>query len=177
MSANASTSAPALPRQELLKKLLMMTTSTNDGEALTALRKANNILTEAGWDWNRLVDGKITVVEDPFRNLGTPPSHGSSTMNGGGASSSPPRRPTAPPPPPRQGTSANPISSTPNRFPQSCHCCGIEVVTGAGYIFKVDPADLKWACICTSCNTTAVVYRNAAAPRRAKGKRNVSDLA
>src|SRR5882672_7473149 len=63
-----------LPKQELLIKLLRMTTSDNDGEALTALRKANAFLNAAGWDWERLIHGKIRIIEDPFKNLGTPPN-------------------------------------------------------------------------------------------------------
>lgn len=181
MSASASNPSSELPRQELLKKLLMMTTSDNDGEALTALRKANSVLTAAGWDWNKLIDGRITVVEDPFKNLGVPPGR-NGVGAGNAAPSTPgftprPSTPTPPPPPPRQGTPANPISSTPNRFPQACHCCGIEVITGTGYIFKVRPTDQKWSCVCTTCNTSALVFNSAAAPKRAKGKRNVSDLA
>jgi hypothetical protein len=35
----------------LFVKLMMMTTSSNDGEALTALRKANAILAEANVNW------------------------------------------------------------------------------------------------------------------------------
>ena len=61
-----------LPKHELLLKLLKMTTSSNDAEALVALRKANQLLASAGWDWDRLLAGKITVVGDPFGNLQRP---------------------------------------------------------------------------------------------------------
>lgn len=61
-----------LPKHELLLKLLKMTASTNDGEALVALRKANQLLASAGWDWDRLLAGKITVVGDPFGGLQRP---------------------------------------------------------------------------------------------------------
>lgn len=56
----------------LLVKLLKMTTSSNDGEALVAVRKANQLLAEAGWDWDRVMAGKITVVGDPFAGLARP---------------------------------------------------------------------------------------------------------
>jgi len=52
-----------LPKQELLIKLLKMSTSPNDGEALIAVRKANELLKSAGWDWEKLVNGKIKVVQ------------------------------------------------------------------------------------------------------------------
>lgn len=61
-----------IPKQELLVKLLMMTTSSNDGEALTAIRKANELLKTQGWDWVKLIAGKITIVEDPFKDLAMP---------------------------------------------------------------------------------------------------------
>lgn len=56
----------------LLVKLLKMTMSSNDGEALVAVRKANKLLAEAGWDWDRVMAGKITVVGDPFAGLARP---------------------------------------------------------------------------------------------------------
>lgn len=38
-----------------LIKLMMMTTSTVDGEALTAIRKANALLKTNGSDWNKFI--------------------------------------------------------------------------------------------------------------------------
>lgn len=61
-----------IPKQELLTKLLMLTTSNNDAEALQAVRKANALLKASGWDWQQLINGKITIVEDPFKGLATP---------------------------------------------------------------------------------------------------------
>lgn len=61
-----------LPKHELLLKLLKMTTSSNDAEALVAVRKANQLLATAGWTWDKLLAGKITVVGDPFGNLQRP---------------------------------------------------------------------------------------------------------
>lgn len=66
--------AEELPRQELLIKLLGMTGSSSDGEALVAIRKANALLQTAGWTWERLIHGKIRVIADPFVNLKTPES-------------------------------------------------------------------------------------------------------
>ena len=61
-----------LPKQVLLIKLMGMTTSSNDAEALVALRKANELLKSAGWDWQKLIEGKIKVIEDPFSKIATP---------------------------------------------------------------------------------------------------------
>jgi len=64
-----------VPKQDLLTKLLKMTSSSNDGEALTAIRKANDLLKSAGWDWDKLMAGKIKVAADPFANLQQPQHH------------------------------------------------------------------------------------------------------
>ncbi len=61
-----------VPKHELLLKLLKMTASNNDAEALVAIRKANALLASAAWDWDKLLSGKITVVGDPFGNLQRP---------------------------------------------------------------------------------------------------------
>ena len=66
------TASPELPKHELLLKLLKMTASDNDAEALTAMRKANALLASADWTWDKLLAGKITVVGDPFGNLQRP---------------------------------------------------------------------------------------------------------
>ena len=66
------TTSTDLPKHELLLKLLKMTGSDNDAEALTAVRKANQLLLSADWTWDRLLEGKITVVGDPFGGLQKP---------------------------------------------------------------------------------------------------------
>lgn len=53
----------------LLIKLMMLTTSDNDGEALTALRKANKILAAAKVNWAELLGDR--KVDNSFR---VPPS-------------------------------------------------------------------------------------------------------
>jgi hypothetical protein len=57
-----------LPKQELLIKLMNMTSSSNDGEALSAVRKANELLLANKWSWEKLVHSKIKVIADPFVN-------------------------------------------------------------------------------------------------------------
>lgn len=61
-----------LPKEELLRKILNMTTSDNDGQALVAIRKANKLLFDAGWSWDKLLAGKIKIVESPFKNIPNP---------------------------------------------------------------------------------------------------------
>lgn len=50
----------------LLLKLLGMTGSDNDAEALGFIRKANEHLARMGWTWDTLLRGKVTVLADPF---------------------------------------------------------------------------------------------------------------
>lgn len=56
----------------LLTKLLNMTTSDNDGVALVAIRKANAQLGKLGWTWEKLLSGKVTIIEDPFKGVDIP---------------------------------------------------------------------------------------------------------
>lgn len=80
---------------ETLIKVLLMTTSSTDGEALAAIRRANSMLKNASVDWRSLLEGKVTVVEDPFENIAAPKNYATA------APVNKPSRP-APPPPPRQ---------------------------------------------------------------------------
>lgn len=61
-----------LPNLGLLIKLMKMTTSSNDGEVLVAIRKANEQLAKFGGDWEALLSGKVTVIGDPFAGLDIP---------------------------------------------------------------------------------------------------------
>lgn len=173
-----------LPKQELLLKLLKMTTSSNDGEALAAVRKANTLLTSAGWDWDKLIEGKIKVVADPFKSVETPVNR----TNGRAAPPPPPppaapRQPAyqarpAPPPPPRQPTPPPPPpppfnghSTRDNIYAGWCYCCGIPVDNKAGWI--IDPstknrnARSKWQILCNGCNNDKYAsFGTTAAPRR-----------
>jgi hypothetical protein len=171
-----------LPKQELLIKLLRMTESDNDAESLTALRKVNAFMKSAGWDWERLINSKIRIVEDPFKNLGQPQSGPSK-----GPIPTQAPRPAAAAPQPAQPTTkkAWPLGIQPNRFSGWCYCCGLEVLANAGVIFRPNqfhslaPAD--WRVACTLCNTTAIVTAYAANRRRTSSKRGgskpfVSDL-
>jgi len=173
-----------VPKQELLLKLLKMTTSDNDGEALTALRKANALLRSAGWDWDKLIHAKIRIAADPFAGLGHPPS-GSGRA---GTMGVPTQRPAPPPPPPRPTVKTSwPLGITPNKFAGHCYCCGSEVVANTGVIFRPNTfhssASSDWKVACIPCNGSAV--RNGAlvgqyAASRVRGTRKkplVGDLA
>ena len=118
-----------LPKQELLKKLLKMTTSANDGEALIAIRKANDLLRTAAWDWDKLIDGKIRVVEDPFAAMARPKK---------AEMAAPP--PPSPPPP---HTSSQPIRPARARQQTQTYYC----IDGCGRVVQ-GPA---FACLqCTA---------------------------
>jgi hypothetical protein len=169
-----------IPKQELLIKLLRMTESDNDPEALTALRKVNAFMRSVGWDWERLINAKIRIIEDPFKGLSTPPG-GRATVR----PSAPPRPAAAPSPPPPTAKTTWPLGITPNRFAGHCYCCGVEVHANAGLIFRPSqyhsaaPSDWKVACV--DCNTRAIVVSYAAARRRSttskgKAKPFVTDL-
>jgi len=56
-------------------KLMMMTTSNSDGEALTALRKANALLAEANVNWEEFLKlvGTSNAVTAPKSKQPTPP--------------------------------------------------------------------------------------------------------
>lgn len=174
---NDSANAPkALPKQELLLKLLKMTTSPNDGEALTAVRKANELLATAGWDWDKLIHAKITVVADPFASIPEPPraeeswsrprapqppppsraSRGGAPMfasTGNSYSPPPPPRPAPPPPPPKPRV----LGTKQNIYSGGCYCCGKSIAIGKGFMFNPNDwnsaAKNKWMPVCHICNS------------------------
>jgi len=80
-----------LPNLGLLIKLLKMTTSNTDAEALSAIRKANQQLQKFGGDWEALLRGKVTVIGDPFADMPAPPKR---------EATPPPRTPQRPVPRP-----------------------------------------------------------------------------
>jgi hypothetical protein len=84
---------------DLLIKLLKLTASPHDAEALAAARKANAILTLAEWQWESLLRGKVTIIGDPFGSVVAPQAQGAGFVPPTGRSPSP--SPFAPPQPPR----------------------------------------------------------------------------
>lgn len=104
-----------LPHLRLIK-LMGMTGSANDPEAILALRKATELLNSCGWTWESLIMGKVKVIEDPFKSVpdldptrgrgfqpSAPPAPGRPTAAAPhtGTTSVPPR-PAPPPPKPAQ---------------------------------------------------------------------------
>lgn len=57
---------------EKLIKMLNMTTSSMDQEALTAMRMVNQHLKDNKWTWDEILRGKITVAADPFMTAPIP---------------------------------------------------------------------------------------------------------
>ncbi len=97
-----------LPKQEQLIKLLKMTTSANDAEALAFMRKANALLASAGWDWERLIQGKIKVIADPFGQIPVPQAAKPPSFQQPRNPPPPPPPPRRPPPPQRRGRKTEP---------------------------------------------------------------------
>lgn len=173
-----------LPREQFLLKLLRMTTSPNDGEALTAIRKVNELLTSNGWDWDKLIAGKIKIVPNPFVGLGTPIRKEPAPYKEPTPSYNP--RPT-PPPPPRAKYHGLKVSGLgPNKFADHCYCCGIEVVANAGMFFCREDynfnagrinARSKFSVVCASCEGQKLIWDQPAQPIRKRGKASINDLA
>lgn len=184
-----------LPKQELLIKIMGMTTASNDGEALAAMRRANALLVGAGWDWEKLIRGKITVVEDPFKAIQDPgfrntaptrtvpdrPNTPAAEPDWAPIFNPAPLRPT-PAAPPRMATTIRGIST--NRFPGWCWHCAREVIAGSGKIFK--PLDHNsnagglsssgFEVVCSSCDGRHVCNSRRAIVTKTR-KKSVGDLA
>lgn len=84
----------------ILIKLLKMTTSTHDHEAISAMRLANAQLLKLNTDWDDLLNGKVTLVADPFTAI--PDVQAADAVQGSnrGRNQAPPRTTPPPPPPP-----------------------------------------------------------------------------
>lgn len=143
-----------LPKEALLLKFLNMTTSPADGEALTAMRKANELLRSAGWTWEMLLAQKIKIIENPFTNLRMPERADR-------------RKP--PPPPPQQTYATPPVnSSRRNSYSGVCWCCGTHVDDNQGYIFTPNlyngAAPSSYKVICALCNRSTSRIADTPAP-------------
>jgi Protein of unknown function (DUF2786) len=118
--------------KERLTKLMRMTTSPNDGEALNALRKANELLKAAKMDWQQVLNSAASSgMPQPYKPFSGP------------------------------APATNPLGMSPNKFPAQCYCCGDDVSIGEGVIFKPirfnSIATSKWCVACADCNRTAKV--------------------
>lgn len=95
--------AEDLPKLDLLIKVMKMT-GAEDAVALVAIRKANTMLAAEGWDWERVLRGKVKIIQDPFNSVKAPPVH------------------TSPPPPPTSWPT--PPKPKPRPVVYSCTSCG-----------------------------------------------------
>lgn len=184
-----------LPKQELLIKLMGMTGSSSDGEALVAIRKANDLLRAAGWDWEKVLRGKIKVVENPF--IGANPFEDRGRVVKPQPAPQPARQPVpqpdpfqpnpyqpkpAPPPAAYWASSTSPLSRQRNKFANFCYCCGVDTPANVGWLFDpwnyVKAATSKWQVACDRCNVGVgnAVRHYAATPIRNKKKASISDL-
>lgn len=57
------------PNLNTIIKLMGMTGSSHDAEALSALRMATAQLKKWGWTWEDMLRGKIKIMPDPFANI------------------------------------------------------------------------------------------------------------
>lgn len=122
-----------------LTKLLKLTTSDNNAEALLAMRKANDELKKLNLDWEGLLKGKITVIGDPFAERprptvqSSPPPAPKPAAQPTYHSAYPNPRPRAAPKP--QPAPAKDITIT-NNFGGGCISCGTWVEPGKGKATK-----------------------------------------
>jgi hypothetical protein len=138
--------------KDKLVKLLRMTTSSQDGEALNAIRMANAMLKAAGLDWDRLVN---SAPASPASD--SVPWQTARPYRGGFA-------------PMKEAPVITPLGNAPNKFPGYCYCCGDHVVAGDGVIFKpiryCPIAPSNWMIACDDCNMSVTRVQANPAPRR-----------
>lgn len=169
-----------------LIKVLKMTTSTSDGEATAAIRRANAILAESSWTWESLLLEKVKIVADPFAHA-VPPRPATKVEP------APRPQPTPPPPrhayawqtPPKPAPQPKPTprtpqpppsyTSIPNRYSGPCYCCGTFVPPTAGFAFKGAHVT-RWEVTCQHCEML-MRTRGTIPPKRAPRKpATLSDL-
>jgi type II secretory pathway pseudopilin PulG len=175
---------------DTLIKVLLMTTSDNNSEALAALRAANKMLRTANTDWEKLLRGKVTVVADPFADIPAPPrpatdfSHNSrptvpSRPQPDYSVSPPPYQQSRPAPTYTRPTPRAPHSYSPqaarrnntNSFNGYCYNCNDPVDAGYGALRDVSG---RTHVFCEDCNfrvangslSMSTVIQNSAARKK-----------
>lgn len=154
---------------KLLIKFLGMTRSANNAEALVAMRKANEHLdrTKATWEELLMSKVKITIVEDPFKHIPTPPA----------ATSAPTMR-QAPPPRPHYATPSR--SQPPFTQQQQDYSAGNRTIilndTAKGFVHKGDRIEAikvvrgLYNCSIPEANEAVIDYENSWKASQAKAK-------
>lgn len=139
-----------LSKLDLLVKVMKMT-GAEDNIALVAIRKANSMLAAEGWDWEKLLRGKVVVIGDPFERVPTPPT------NNQFRSSTPPPAPArpqprtyAPPPPPRPQPKFVPVSVV-NSYDGTCCSCFQLANKGRSWAVRLY-ANSTWEKYCQPCH-------------------------
>jgi len=187
-----------LPNLGKLIKLLKMTTSQNDNEALLFVRKANEELKKFGGDWDTLLRGKVTVIGDPFVDVAPPPSRMTKTATNPAYTSSDPswgrthttrsstsrKSPITPPNPRIFGQPKTPSTSQfpppptqprSNLYAGKCRCCGTHVPANSGILIGTTNG---WRVECTSCSKGQTAQATAAPKHgRKRGSLSVDNLA
>lgn len=175
-------SSEDLPNLSLLIKCLKMTSSTNDAEALLAVRKANEQLKKFGGDWESLLRSHVTIIgADPFANIAPPPvsDYARPTSRAAArpfrtqrptpaAQPAPPPRPAPSPPPPSPPWTTP--SPRPNRYSGHCYMCGYNVPISDGITrYLGTQSSGKWEVFCGSCDT--MINAGTSIPKRRAPKR------
>lgn len=96
-------STPSPPSENFLTRLIKImgrSTSSNDNEALVALRMANTYIKDSGATWEDILKGRITIVADPFTSIPEAPSR----------DEPPPPPPFRQPPQPKAPPQSNPYT-------------------------------------------------------------------
>jgi hypothetical protein len=125
------TPKPASEMLATLIKILGMTTSDNDNTALTAARAANAHLSRMQTNWADLLNGKVTIIADPFTSIPEPPAPTTTVSRASGA---PPPRPT---PQPARPAPTPPKPHVPtfriNQYAGTCPHCYSKVRANMGW--------------------------------------------
>lgn len=157
---------------ERLIKLLKKTQGSNDHETLMAIRMTNTFLERKGWDWERLLHGKIRVVADPFsmvkpipkkeeyQPVPQPQPRSTPRPTATRPSQATPTWPSSP-----NANRPNPFSAPPprisplraNKYPGHCWQCGYHVDRNAGHAFRSGMiSTTNWEVLCVPCEAATL---------------------
>lgn len=131
----------------LLIKMMKMT-AAEDNVALVAIRKANAVLAKEGWDWEKLLKGKVTIIGDPFANLSTRATAAA-------------MKPSAPPPPKAAPRYRCPVCATDVARPGTCLRCQAQSMRRTQPQPTPKPQPTRSIYHCVDCGT-ATVYASGA---------------
>jgi hypothetical protein len=125
------TPKPASEMLATLIKILGMTTSDNDNTALTAARAANAHLSRMQTNWSDLLNGKVTLIADPFTSIPEPPTSTTTVHRASG--NPPPRHPTQPTRPATPPPTPHVPTFRVNQYAGACPHCYSKVRANMGW--------------------------------------------